>query len=549
VEWGERGAHHPSARVGRKSGGGECLPRVTSALGGVPGLWEDRATVIRGRSRDLGGDMAPDDMTSENAQTGLALRGVAGRPLNASGTPRLSSSERAARGRQARRAAPRSSHGVFAPAPDRSDPIELLERQARLRVPELVPIRYARMTVSPFTFYRGAALLMAADLANTPRSGFEVQCCGDAHLSNFGLFASPERRLVFDINDFDETLPGPWEWDLKRLAVSLLLAARDNGFSVQDQERVVLEAATQYRSWMRRFARMGTLDVWYSRIEMEPLYAEIRAQVGSKMLRRLERRMASALTRDSKQAFSKFASQARGETRLVSEPPLIVRAHDLLDDTQYQRLETSLGRLLTAYGDTLPHDVRVLFDQYHLVDIGRKVVGVGSVGTHAWIGLLIGGNEEDPLVLQVKEAMPSVLEEFSGYSVFATAGERVVAGQRIMQASSDIFLGWLNVVEGVDGAPHDYYVRQLRDWKGTVRIEAMNRHALVIYGRVCAQTLARAHARTGDRIAIASYLGQSDVFDRAIVAFSHAYAQQSDRDYAALRAAITSGRIRAATEP
>jgi len=493
--------------------------------------------------------MVPSDDPPQTAGDEAALRGVAGRPLNASGTLRLSPSERAELGKQMRRAVPRSSHGVFTPTRDRLDPIELLERQARLRVPELVPIRYARMTVSPFTFYRGAALLMASDLADTPTSGFQVQCCGDAHLSNFGLFASPERRLIFDINDFDETLPGPWEWDLKRLVVSLLLAARDNGFLVEDQEQVVLEASKEYRAWMGRFARMGTLDVWYSRIEMEPLFEDIRVQLGSRMLRRLERRIEKSVARDSKHAFARFASHAVGDPRIVSEPPLVVRARDLLDDTQYQRLETILGRLLTDYAGTLPHDIRELFDQYHLVDVGRKVVGVGSVGTHAWIALMIGRDEDDPLVLQVKEAMPSVLEEFAGDSEYVTAGERVVAGQRSMQASSDIFLGWLHVVEGIDGAPHDYYVRQLRDWKGSVRIEAMDESAMAVYGKVCAQTLARAHARTGDRIAISAYLGRSDVFDRAILTFSEAYAEQNDRDAAALHAAIRSGRITAATEP
>ncbi len=470
---------------------------------------------------------------------------VVNRSLNVSGTRRLSAEERAARGKEARREVPRSSHSVFLPAADRADPLDLLERQSRARVSELVPIRYGRMTASPFTFYRGAALIMAADLARTPRSGFDVQACGDAHLSNFGLFASPERRLVFDINDFDETLPGPWEWDVKRLAVSVLIAARSNGFTVAEQEKIVLSTVAEYRRWMRRFAAMRNMDVWYSRFEVEPLLAQLSADVGARMSKLLKRRIQKTIRRDSRQAFAKLTD---GHSRILSQPPLIVPAHEFLDDDQYRGLASNLGRVLASYGETLQPERRALIDQFHLVDIARKVVGVGSVGTHAWIGLLIGRDEDDPLVLQVKEAQPSVLEEFTARSRYGNAGERVVVGQRLMQAVGDIFLGWLHVEEGIDGVPRDYYVRQLRDWKGSITIEAMNPRAMTVYGKLCAETLARAHARTGDRIAIASYLGSSSAFERAILGFGEAYAEQNDRDYEAVIQAIAAGQIAAVTD-
>jgi uncharacterized protein (DUF2252 family) len=388
---------------------------------------------------------------------------------------------------------------------------------------------------------------MASDLAGTPTSGLPVQCCGDAHLSNFGLFASPERRLVFDINDFDETLPGPWEWDVKRLAVSLLLAARDNGFGVRDQERIVLAAVAEYRAWMARYAQMRNLDVWYARAEVDTLARDIASRLGAKMRRRLQRRVDKTLRRDSAQAFAKLATEVDGRAQIVSQPPLVVPAREFLNAAQQTRLARSLEHVLDEYAATLPHDRRELFRQFQLVDVGRKVVGVGSVGTHAWIGLLLGRDGHDPLVLQVKEAQQSVLEGFAGAGEFANAGERVVAGQRLMQASSDIFLGWLHVEHGVDDAPHDYYVRQLRDWKGSLEVEAMNPRALTVFGDLCAATLARAHARTGDRIAIAAYLGKSDAIDRALLEFSRAYAEQNARDYEALAAAVESGRVTAET--
>jgi uncharacterized protein (DUF2252 family) len=454
--------------------------------------------------------------------------------------------ERVSRGKAARRAAPRSGHAVFEPAADRPDPVDLLESQAGTRVPELVPIRYGRMLASPFTFYRGAALIMASDLAVTPRSGFEVQCCGDAHLSNFGLYASPERRLVFDINDFDETLPGPWEWDVKRLAVSVLIAARDNEFAVDAQSRIVLDTVREYRERMAEFATMRNLDVWYTQFEIESLLPDLRARVDREMRKRLDRIVAKAFRRDSMQAYGKLAAKVEGEHRILSKPPLIVRLDDFDEVVQRERLRSSLVSLMQQYSLTLQHDSRKLLEQYRLVDTGRKVVGVGSVGTAAWIALLVGRSGRDPLILQIKEAQPSVLEEFLAVSEYENAGERVVAGQRIMQASSDIFLGWLSADESIVGAERDYYVRQLRDWKGSVAIEAMNERGLTVYTQLCAATLAHAHARSGDRIAIASYLGSGDAFDRALLAFSEAYAEQNERDYAALGAAVRAGRVEAA---
>jgi uncharacterized protein (DUF2252 family) len=465
--------------------------------------------------------------------------------LNSSRRYPGTAAERAARGKAARANTPRSSHALFDPPADRPDPVALLESQASHRVPELVPIRYGRMLATPFTFYRGAALIMASDLAHTPRTGFDVQCCGDAHLSNFGLFASPERRLLFDINDFDETLPGPWEWDVKRLACSMLVAARSSGFAAKDQERVVLATVGGYRRRMAGFATMQTLDLWYTRFEMQPLLREIRPQVGPRMRKRLRRLASKAQRRDNLQAFERFTQQVGGEAHIVSDPPLIVPARDVFHISEFAEFERRLADYLADYADTLMHDRRVLIDQYRLVDVARKVVGVGSVGTNAWIVLLLGRGGDDPLVLQVKEAQVSVFEAYTAPSAFPNAGERVVAGQRMMQAVSDIFLGWLSA-ESIDGAVRDYYVRQLRDWKGSIVVEAMDPRALAVYGELCAATLARAHARTGDRIAISAYLGSSEVFERAVLEFSAAYAEQNERDYRALLGAVESGRIEAA---
>jgi len=455
--------------------------------------------------------------------------------------------EREALGKAARKQVPRSSHGVFEPGAKRPDPVELLERQAATRVPELVPIRYGRMLVSPFTFYRGAALIMAGDLAATPRSGLTVQCCGDAHLSNFGVFASPERRLVFDINDFDETLPGPWEWDVKRLAVSMLIAAQYNGFAARDQELVVLETVAEYRETMARFAAMKNLDVWYAHLDIEAAIAELGSQFKAKQVKRTEKALAKARTRDSMSAFSKLTRVVDGQRRIVADPPLIVPIDDLAQGTERDEMFDALHELMRSYRATLEYSRRVLLEQFELVDFARKVVGVGSVGTRAWIALMLGLDGGDPLFLQLKEAEASVLEEFVAPSEFGNHGERVVTGQRLMQASSDIFLGWLHVESGLDDQERDFYGRQLKDWKGSAEVEQMVPKGMATYGRLCGWTLARAHARSGDRIAIASYLGQGPTFDRAILAFSGAYAEQNERDYKALAEAVKSGRIVAQT--
>jgi uncharacterized protein (DUF2252 family) len=462
--------------------------------------------------------------------------------------PHLTIAERVARGKAARSEVPRSSHAVYEPAATRPDPVELLERQAQTRVPELVPIRYGRMLVSPFTFYRGAAMIMAHDLAATPRSGLQVQCCGDAHLSNFGVFASPERRLVFDINDFDETLPGPWEWDVKRLAVSMLIAARDNGYRPKDQERVVLDTVARYRTAMREFAGMENLAVWYARIEIESLLAERRAQFKPTAVKRAGKALAKARTRDSMTAFTKLTQTIDGQVQIVDQSPLIVPLAQLAPEGERDQLLDTLRALVRRYRDSLEPDRRVLLEQFHLTDFARKVVGVGSVGTRAWIALLLGRDDKDPLFLQLKEAEASVLEEFLGPSKFKNHGQRVVTGQRLMQASSDIFLGWLHVGRSpVDGQPRDFYGRQLKDWKGSAEIEQMDPERMAIYGKLCGWTLARAHARSGDRIAIASYLGNGSKFDLAILEFSNAYAEQNERDYKQLVEAVRSGRVIAQT--
>jgi uncharacterized protein (DUF2252 family) len=459
--------------------------------------------------------------------------------------PHLSVAERVARGKAARSEVPRASHATFEPLATRDDPVDLLERQAETRVPELVPIRYGRMLVSPFTFYRGGAMIMAHDLAATPRSGLMVQCCGDAHLSNFGVFASPERRLMFDVNDFDETLPGPWEWDVKRLAASMLIAARDNGFRAKDQDRIVLDTVGRYRIAMAEFAGMKNLEVWYSHLDVENALQEYGSQFKPKLVKRAEKQFAKARTKDSMKAFSKLTEMVDGKPRIVDDSPLIVPAEKMATGEQLEQLFETLHRVLREYRETLEFDRRVLLEEFELTDLAHKVVGVGSVGTRAWIALYLGRDGQDPLFLQVKEADASVLEEHLGPSEFANHGERVVVGQRLMQASSDIFLGWLHVDAGLDGKPRDFYGRQLKDWKGSAEIEQMVPKAMAKYGEMCGWTLARAHARSGDRIAIAAYLGNGDSFDRAILEFSRAYADQNKRDYQQLAAAAKSRRITA----
>ena len=473
--------------------------------------------------------------------------GAASRAKPSAAVPHLSVAERVARGKAARQEVPRAGHALFEPLSTRADPVELLERQAKTRVPELVPIRYGRMLVSPFTFYRGAALLMANDLEATPRSGLTVQCCGDAHLSNFGVFASPERQLVFDVNDFDETLPGPWEWDVKRLAVSMLIAARSNGFQAKEQDQIVLDTVGRYRTAMAEFAGMKDLDVWYARLDIENVLKDYASQFKPKAVKRTEKTLAKARTKDSMTAFSQLTHVVDGKTRIVDQSPLIVPIEQLAQGEARDETFEGLHQLLRDYRETLEFDRRVLLERFELTDFARKVVGVGSVGTRAWIALLLGRDGQDPLFLQMKEAEASVLEEFLGPSEFANHGERVVVGQRLMQAVSDIFLGWLHVDAGLDGKPRDFYARQLKDWKGSAEIEQMVPKGMATYGKLCGWTLARAHARSGDRIAIAAYLGNGDTFDRAIVEFSKAYADQNERDYQALTEAVNSGKIKAET--
>ena len=446
------------------------------------------------------------------------------------------------RGKAARKVVPRRGQARFEPASNRSDPVEVLERQAQARVPELVPIRYGRMLVSPFTFYRGAAAIMAEDLASAPHSDLIVQCCGDAHLSNFGVFASPERTLVFDINDFDETHSGPWEWDVKRLAVSMLIAAQSNDFGRKDQQRAVLECAASYRNSIASFAALSNLEVWYSRFDIESVLAKYASQFKPRALKGTQKVLAKARTKDSMSAFAKLTYEVDGEARIVDQSPLIVPIEQLATGVERERIFAELTRLMGLYRDTLPVERRRLFDRFRLVDFARKVVGVGSVGTEAWIALLVGPDGKEPLFLQAKQADTSVLEPFTGASEFDNHGQRVVVGQRLMQAESDIFLGWLRV-EADTHEPRDYYCRQLKDWKGSAEIEQLDAAALAVYGQMCGWTLARAHARSGDRVAIASYLAGSDRFDRAILEFSEAYADQNERDYRALMDAVDSGRI------
>jgi uncharacterized protein (DUF2252 family) len=456
--------------------------------------------------------------------------------------------ERVARGREARDRVARRSHGEWEPSPGRRDPIDVLQEQARSRVPELVPTRYGRMVASPFAFFRGAAAIMAADLAATPASGLRAQLCGDAHLANFGAFASPERRLMFDINDFDETLPGPWEWDVKRLVASLAVAGRSNGFSRGKRETVLLAATRSYREAMSGFAAAGALEVWYTTLTVDEALAEARARVGRRKttkaaLARGENFIAKAKTRDQLGSFRKLTRVVDGKFRIVSEPPVLVPVDELLPTLEAGQFEEIVSHFLETYGATLLTDRRHLLREFRLVDLARKAGGVGSVGTRVWVALMLGGNDE-PLFLQIKEAQASVLEPHLGASEYARHGERVVTGQRVMQATSDIFLGW-HQMKSLDGVEREFYVRQLKDWDGSAFVDEMNPELMAVYGALCAKTLARAHARSGERVAIAAYLGSSDAFDRAIMRFAEAYADQNERDYEALVDAIRDGRVEA----
>jgi uncharacterized protein (DUF2252 family) len=478
--------------------------------------------------------------------------------------------ERRARGRQACERTPPSSHSGWRPAADRPDPVALLAEQDRTREPDLVPVRHGRMMVSPFTFYRGAAKIMAADLNGTPVAGLDAQLCGDAHLSNFGAFASPERRLLFDLNDFDETLPGPFEYDVKRMAASFVIAGRNNGFSKKDARVAALASVTAYREAMAGFAQMPTMDVWYAHAEESQLVkaiqdavAEVAKQekeankakekkeqkdksqekIAKEAARRAEQNLAKAHTRDSLQALDKLCELVDGQYRIASQPPVVVPARDLhatfglsADDVM-----PVLHDQFRRYRATLQDDRRYLLERFQIVDMARKVVGVGSVGTRAFIVLLQGRDEHDPLFLQIKEATASVLEASLPKSRYGQHGERVVQGQRMMQAASDIYLGW---TKGLDENRH-FYWRQLRDMKGSALVESMAPVTLAYYGRLCGWTLARAHARSGDPVAMASYLGGSDAFDQSIANFCERYADQNEQDYEEFVTAIRAGRLEA----
>jgi len=454
--------------------------------------------------------------------------------------------ERASRGKAARSEVPRRAHGDWSPPPARVDPVAVLEEQDKTRVPELVPIRYGRMLVSPLTFFRGAAAIMAADLADGPRTGLQAQLCGDAHLSNFGIFAAPDRRLTFNVNDFDETLPGPFEWDLKRLVASFAVAGRERGFGRKARAGISSAVARSYREAKRNFASMRTLDLWYARVEVDELARSFSQQASSKDAKRLERDLAKARTKDSLKAFAKLTHVVDGEPRIVSDPPLIVPVDELPDTGRQEIAREAIERLIRDYRRTLTGDRRRLVERFRYVDAAHKVVGVGSVGTRAWIVLMLGRDVDDPLFLQAKEAGASVLEPYVGKSAYSNHGQRVVEGQRLIQSGSDILLGWIRE-KNADGVAHDFYVRQLWDAKGSASVETMTQPNLADYGRLCGWTLAKAHARSGDPIAIAAYLGKSDVFDRALAGFAEAYADQNERDHALLNEAVQERRVTAET--
>jgi uncharacterized protein (DUF2252 family) len=460
------------------------------------------------------------------------------------GSAYSSVSDRVAYGKAVRAKVPRSSHAAWAPPAKRPGAVQLLEQQAKTRVPELVPIRYGRMLVSPFTFYRGGAYLMAADLAGQPHTGLVAQLCGDAHLSNFGTFAAPDRRQVFSINDFDETLPGPFEWDVKRLAASFAVAGRDRGFSDKQRNVVNLALGRAYRTAMGRFAGMRSLDLWYARSDLAELAARWTARASAEQRRRFEQNLAKSRAKDSLKAFARMTEIVDGEPRIVNDPPVIVPIEDLAGPERAHEVEDFMRDVLHSYRRTLSGDRRKLLERFRVVDAARKVVGVGSVGTRAWIVLLLGRDGGDPLFLQFKEAQPSVLQPFLAKSEFSNQGQRVVEGQRLTQAASDIMLGWIRTT-ALDDLKRDFYVRQLWDAKGTAIIELMDTNAMSAYARVCAGELARAHARSGDAVAIASYLGNSDTFDRALALFAESYADQNERDYEALADAVENGRVKA----
>jgi uncharacterized protein (DUF2252 family) len=479
---------------------------------------------------------------SEQTASHVVDEAPSGKSSRPKAEPPFTPGERRTRGKATRGELPRSAHADWEAGPNRRDPVDLLEEQAETRLPELVPIRYGRMLVSPFTFFRGGAYLMAADLAHGPRTGLHAQLCGDAHLSNFGIFAAPDRRLVFSINDFDETLPGPFEWDVKRLAASFAVAGRDRGFKKAIRRSVVMTAVREYREAMARFAEMRNIDVWYTRLDVAGIAKQVGAAVSSKQMKRLQTDVAKSHTKDSMRALSKLCRSVDGELRIVGDPPLVTPIEDVLPDAEQEHLEDVVRRMIRTYRRTLPHDRRHLLESYQYLHAARKVVGVGSVGARAWILLMAGRDNNDPLFLQFKEAQASVLEPFLGASQYAQHGQRVVEGQRMMQAAPDIMLGWERIVT-IDGEKKDFYIRQLWDAKGSAEVELMDPTGLEAYGRICGWTLARAHARSGDRISIAAYLGTGGAFDRAMASFAETYADQNERDYRALQEAAASGRV------
>jgi uncharacterized protein (DUF2252 family) len=450
----------------------------------------------------------------------------------------LTTAERALRGRTVRERVRRTAHGHWVPAADRPDPVKLLLQQEATRLPDLVPLRHERMSLSPFAFYRGAAIIFAADMAPVPRTGLEVQVCGDAHLANFGGYAAPDRSLVFDINDFDETLPGPFEWDLKRLAASFEIAARQIGFSEADRAAIVTALVASYCSTMAEMAAMGNLDVWYSRLTVDGIADRWGAEAGKAIRKRFEQAVRKAESKTRIQALAKLTTVDDGELRFVSRPPLIERVSELVDEVHYVGLVDHILGALDQYRLSLQPDRRELFDRYRFVDLARKVVGVGSVGTRCFVALLIGRDDEDPLFLQVKEAEASVLEPHLGASEYPQHGQRVVEGQRLTQAAGDVLLGWTQV-EGFDDRAHDYYFRQLWDEKGSADVETFQPRGMSIYAQVCGYTLARAHARSGDAVAISGYLGNGTSMARAMTAFASAYADQNEADYRQFVAEVT----------
>ncbi len=451
--------------------------------------------------------------------------------------------ERAAVGKAARKVSPREGHAGWSPAQRTLEPLALLEGQATTRVPQLVPIRYGRMAASPFAYYRGAALPMAADLATYSRSGIQVQLCGDAHLSNFGGFASPERDLVFDLNDFDETHPGPFEWDVKRLAASLEIAARGRGFDATTNRKIVLDAVRTYRETVRRFSRQHKLDIWYAKLDERTILAIWGSDLGKATLASLSRAATKASSKDRLKARDKLTRLVDGELEFLSDPPLLVPIEDVFTDPEQAAiLEANLRGTLESYRRTLSSDRRALLNTFRYVATSRKVVGVGSVGTRCWVALLVGSDNDDPLILQMKQAEASVLERFTAKSKTSNHGQRVVEGQRLMQAASDIFLGWQRV-HAPDGVTRDFYVRQLWDWKASAAVDTMDPELLGVYAGICAWTLARAHARSGDAVTLGAYLGKTPTFERAVADFAVAYAGQNEVDHQRLVDAVLDGRV------